>query len=129
MILQLTRLTDNGVQTIGHLRLPNGSILHTLELPWKNNQRKISCVPKGTYKVVKRNSPKYGAHFHLLDVANRDFILIHHGNYFTDILGCILVGTGLKDINNDGQLDVTNSRLAMKSLNESLPQEFTLNIV
>lgn len=128
MRIKLKRYSDNGVQTLGHLTAPNGKIYHTLELPWKNNEKKISCIPKGNYKVKKRTSAKYGEHFHVLNVPNRDFILIHHGNYYTDILGCILPGKGLVDINNDGQLDVTSSRQAIKELLNLLPNEFELEI-
>lgn len=129
MKLQLKRISDNGVQTLGHLRAPNGFVYQTLELPWKQNQSKISCIPKGTYFVTKRNSEKYGNHFHIQNVPGRSFILIHHGNYYTDILGCVLVGKGLKDINGDGQLDVTSSKAAMKELMGMLPDNFEIDIV
>lgn len=129
MKIKLTRLSDNKFQTLGILTLENGKIYNTLELPNKQNQKKISCIPKGTYKVVKRKSAKYGDHFHVTNVPNRDFILIHHGNYYTDILGCILVGKGLFDLNKDGQLDVTSSKQAMKELNAALPKSFELEII
>jgi hypothetical protein len=125
----IKRLSDDGVQTLGIMTLPNGKVYHTLELAWKNNNRKVSCIPKGKYKVRKRTSAKYGEHFHILDVKNRDFILIHFGNYHTDILGCILPGKGLADINKDGRLDVTGSRQAMKELLSTLPKEFELEII
>lgn len=141
----IQRLLDNGIQTTGLLKILrddqrfesdsgnlNGaviSVFHTLELPYKGNQRQVSCVPVGSYKVRKRYSEKYQEHFHLTNVPGRDYILIHSGNYHTQILGCILVGTGLKDINHDGQKDVTESRAAMKQLNELLPDEFELEIV
>jgi hypothetical protein len=129
MKLTLTRTCDDGVQTLGVLRLPNGAIYQTLELAWKNNEKQISCIPAESYKVVKRNSPKYGNHFHIKDVPNRSWVLIHHGNYHSDILGCILVGKGLKDINNDGLLDVTSSKIAMGELNAYLPNDFELEII
>ncbi len=99
-----------------------------LELPWKNNQRRISCIPEGMYIVKKRISPKYGNHFHLQKVTGRDWILIHHGNYTRDILGCILVGRTHTDIDRDGITDVTHSKATMKELNELLPKEFTVII-
>jgi len=52
----------------------------------------------------------------LQDVEDRTEILVHSGNYYTDILGCILIGTDLQDINGDGYLDVINSRVAMNNL-------------
>ena len=124
----IKRLSDDGVQTLGIMTLPNGKVYHTLELSWKNNNKKVSCIPKGKYKVKKRTSAKYGEHFHILDVKNRDFILIHFGNYHTDILGCVLVGKGLRDINNDGRLDVTSSKQAMKEILAVMPNSFDLEI-
>lgn len=101
----------------------------TLELPDKGNQKKISNIPVGRYNVEKRVSQKYGNHFHILDVPNRDYILIHKGNYYTQIEGCVLVGDNLTDINKDNILDVTNSVATMKKLNDLLPNKFTLEII
>ena len=100
----------------------------TLELPYVNNERNISCIPTGNYCVSKRNSPKYGDHFIIKDVPGRSYILIHHGNYHTDIRGCVLVGSAFKDINLDGQTDVINSKGTMKKLLDILPNEFDLII-
>lgn len=100
----------------------------TLELPWRNNERRISCIPVGTYRVVKRWSEKYKDHFHVLDVPNRSFILLHSGNYNRHTLGCILVGKKHVDIDGDGVRDITSSSATMKHLNEILPDEFELTI-
>ena len=128
MRITLKRLSDDSVQTLGILTNVTGKVYQTLELAWKKNAKQISCIPKGIYKVRKRTSAKYGEHFHILNVPNRDFVLIHHGNYHTDILGCILVGKGLADINKDGRLDVTGSRQAMKEILTVMPNEFELLI-
>jgi hypothetical protein len=101
----------------------------TLELPDKRNERKISHVPSGEYNVKKRNSSKYGDHFHILDVPNRDLILIHQANYFFQLEGCVAVGDNLADINKDKVIDVTNSVATMKKLNSILPKSFKLQII
>ena len=101
---------------------------YTLELPYKNNEFQISCIPKGTYNVEKRYSTKYKNHFHVLDVPNRTYILIHSGNYNTHTKGCILVGRTLTDINNDGLRDVTSSVSTLNKLNDILPNYFKLTI-
>ncbi len=125
--MKLTR-TDYGTkQTLGHMDI-KGKRIWTLELPWKNNERKVSCIPEAEYLVKYRMSFKFDKHFHLQNVPNRDFVLIHHGNYFTDIEGCILVGLGKSDINGDGLVDVTQSKAAMAWLFEHLPNEFTLDV-
>ena len=128
MKITLHRKIKTAKQTIGHLQV-NDTRFYTLELPYKDNQKQISCIPIGTYKVVKRNSPRFGDHFHILDVPNRSYILIHHGNFYTDIKGCILVGNDIFDLNGDNELDVINSKESMRQLNQLLPNEFTLEIL
>lgn len=100
----------------------------TLELPDLNNQSRISCIPKGEYEVIKRNSAKYGDHFHILNVPNRSYILIHNANYVRQLLGCIAVGLSHTDIDGDGLRDVTRSKSTMKDLNRILPDSFKLEI-
>lgn len=100
----------------------------TLELPWRDNKVKISHIPRGIYSVVKRTSAKFKEHFHITDTENRTFILIHAGNTYKDIEGCILVGNDLKDINKDGHLDVINSKKTLEKLLDLMPDKFTLTI-
>jgi hypothetical protein len=114
-------------QTLGYINTKAGKMF-TLELPDLNNQRRISCIPLGEYEVVRRYSEKFGYHYHVLNVPGRDSILIHTGNYHSQILGCILVGTKLADINGDGYLDVTNSAIALKKMLETYPDGFKLII-
>lgn len=119
-------------QTLGEFCLEaNGKTVFqckTLELPWLNNQVQKSCIPAGKYQVVTRFSPKFKNHFHLLDVPGRTWILIHAGNYYTDILGCILVGETHTEINGDGFRDVTNSRETLRKLLQLAPEGFELLI-
>lgn len=100
----------------------------TLELPDRGNARNISCIPKGTYKAVKHNSPKFGESIHILNVPNRSEVLVHYGNFYLDTRGCILIGIGLADINGDGIKDVTSSKRAMRELLSLLPDEFDIVI-
>lgn len=71
--------------------LVNGRLLcHTIELPWKNNQRKVSCIPDGAYPVKKRWSLRIGWHLHVRDVPGRDYILVHaFNNALMESQGCI----------------------------------------
>jgi hypothetical protein len=89
---------------------------HTVELPWKNNERRKSCIPEGTYKCKPHTSPKFGKTFWIQDVPGRSEILIHVGNFTSDLLGCIAPGMAVKDINRDGILDVANSQKALNKL-------------
>jgi len=128
-MVNIIRKESDDKQTLGEMVIDGYEItFKTLELPWLNNQRTISCIPTGTYQVIKRNSNKYEDHFYIVGVPDRDWILIHSGNYHQDTQGCILVGQQYLDINKDGHHDVTNSKFVMNKLNEILPEEFTLII-
>ena len=106
----------------------NGFKFKTLELPYKNNARKISCIPAGVYRGVRRTSPKYGDHVHITNVPGRDLILMHNANYVRQLEGCIAVGEDFKDIDGDKTVDVTNSVKTVKKLMSMLPNEFQIII-
>jgi hypothetical protein len=93
--LLLIRDSFTDKSTIGKLYLNGEFYGHTLELPWKDNEKRISCIPKGVYEVKKRHTEeskyKY-EHLHILDVENRELILLHIGNYPKNSKGCILLG-------------------------------------
>lgn len=128
-VVTLTRYSDNGVQTIGTLTYKDFKC-DTLELAWKDNQKNISCIPKGLYTVKQSFSPKFMKNvYQVQNVFNRSGILLHKGNFFFDIQGCILLGSGFSDINKDGQMDVLNSTVIVSKF-ESIMQgkSFTLII-
>lgn len=100
----------------------------TLELPWKNNEISESCVPVGDYSVKPRTSQKFKNHYILENTTPRELILIHFGNYHTDIRGCILVGKKRTDLNGDGCLDITNSRATLEEILKLAPKGFELTI-
>lgn len=112
--LLLIRDTFSKESTIGELFLNGERICDTLENPWVDNQRNISCIPEGIYPVRLRLPRESGTrdYIHLLvqEVPNRDWILFHRGNTAKDTSGCILVGLGSQ------QDFVSNSTLAMDLL-------------
>ena len=117
-------------QTIGYFVIDGVEFCKTLELKWFYNKRSKSCIPEGTYTVVKRlahENRKYN-HFHVTNVPDRSYILIHTGNYSSQILGCILVGDKHIDMNKDGLLDVANSTATLQKLYDRMPNEFQLII-
>ena len=112
--LLLIRDTFTDESTIGELFLNGERFCDTLELPYRNNQRSVSCIPTGSYKVRMRY-PRESAtrdYLHLLvqEVKDRSYILFHKGNTAKDTRGCILVGQGSQ------QDIVQNSALAMDLL-------------
>lgn len=112
----------NELQTKGDLLIKKEGASYqckTLELPWKNNERNISCIPEGTYPVKIRYSKKYGTHLHITNVPDRDLILIHWGNFagsknpksgHSDIRGCVLVGQRYGDIDGDDIEEILASK-------------------
>ena len=112
--LLLIRDTFSKVSTLGELFLNGERMCDTLENPWIDNQRNISCIPEGVYPVRLRYPRESGTrdYLHLLvqDVPNRDFILVHRGNFPSQTQGCLLVGIGTE------QDVVHNSVLAMDLL-------------
>jgi len=118
-IVNLCRLKRSDQGTRGILFADSFSC-QTLELPWRENQRSISCIPSGEYQVKIRISPKYGQVYHIKEVPNRSYILLHSGNwagdkhkgYRTNVAGCILLGArrGLLL----GQWAVLNSRITVR---------------
>ena len=100
--------------TMGNLYLNGEWLCDTLELPYLDNQRSISCIPAGEYKVRLRTAEESATrdYLHLLveDVKDRTYILFHRGNSDKDTRGCVLVGIGRE------QDFVKNSTLAMSLL-------------
>ena len=76
--------------TNGQLYLGNEMLCATIELPWKENKRQVSCIPEGRYELKRRYTERFDAHLLLKDVPGRSYILIHA---FNDALeeskGCI----------------------------------------
>tara|TARA_R110001632_G_scaffold207909_1_gene332132 strand:+ start:470 stop:892 length:423 start_codon:yes stop_codon:yes gene_type:complete len=112
--LLLIRDTFTEESTLGELFINGERICDTLENPWLDNQRNISCIPEGEYPVRIRYPRESGTrdYLHLLiqDVPNREWVLVHIGNFPSQTQGCVLVGLGSK------QNVVNNSRLAMDLL-------------
>ena len=130
----ILRLVDDGNETLGALLVYDGLEkvfeCKTNELPWKGNKRNISCIPVGVYHVSHRESPKYGNHLYVEDVVDRTWILIHVANFEEQLRGCISVGKAYVDIDKDGDLDITSSRVTLKKLIDVIPLEgMTLEIV
>lgn len=125
---------DNGVETLSNMVvLQDGVPVFTcasLELPWKDNQHDISCIPTGTYECAKTpataNIPYQ--HISILLVPNRAGCCIHKANFVCQLKGCICVGDKHVDINGDGQMDVSNSGVTYDKLMSFLPDAFQLII-
>jgi len=133
-LILVERFLKSDQQTLGKLSVINsGQVTFTCltqELPWKDNQQRISCIPIGNYRYGKNKAStkvKY-PHVDIYDVPNRGGVKIHAGNYVTQILGCIEVGKEHLDINKDGLNDVTESRVTLKALLKHLTPTGSIQI-
>jgi len=129
--------TDEG--TLGTLTVGDGAAdaltVHTIEPPWRDNARGVSCIPAGAYLCRWRRSPRYGHTYHVTAVPGRSYILIHSGNLAGDVAqglrahskGCIL--PGLRRGRLLGQRAVLASKAALRALHERLGgREFWLRV-
>lgn len=116
MNLKLERFAYHPAGALGRLYLPDGTVLFTVERPWKGNEPYLSCIPEGVYDLWPHNGRRYKNVWQVMNVPERTAILIHEGNYPTDVQGCISIGMRLFDT----VVGVADSRKAMKKLREVL---------
>lgn len=89
VVLVLTR-TYFPKGTNGKLECEGKLICNTIELPWKNNETKVSCIPEGKYFIRKRYSEKFKWHLEIIEVKDRRWILFHPANNaLKELNGCI----------------------------------------
>ena len=107
--------------TNGELLLNGDRLSSTIELPWKNNEPKVSCIPEGEYELKKRWSKRFGTHFILLSVPDRSYILLHPANdALKELKGCIAPVSFLT-----GEGKGSQSRTALQKLSEAINPELT----
>lgn len=87
-------------------------VCNTIELPWLQNQRNVSCIPEGRYELKKRVTQKRGQHLLVVNVKGRDGILFHPANDAKkELHGCIAPVTAITGPGKGSQ-----SRLAKEKL-------------
>lgn len=109
MILNRISNTEHG--TFGVLISGSIPLCVTLEPPWYNNTKNISCIPAGSYVCKKVQSPRFGETYEVTDVKGRSHILFHAGNFLNDTQGCILLGDSYKSFGRNVH-GIANSKIA-----------------
>lgn len=132
--LTITRIAEKDANTLGIMVVTDSrnKILYnciTLELPYKDNKKKISCIPKGTYRAEVGNSETRGKVVYVKGVKNRQGILIHIGNYTKDTKGCILVGDKIGYSEGIKQHYITQSKLTMEELLTTIDNELMFVVI
>lgn len=144
--LLLERKPSGVAETQGFLSFGN-NIIHTIEQEWRRDPNRRggesnnSCVPDGEYRLIPHTRPNGDKVYALINETLRVFhvpadipadggrflILIHIGNWSSDVTGCIAPGLG-KSISLKGPM-VTNSRSALQMLRDFIKEdEAVLNI-
>lgn len=132
-------------RTLGSIYMPDETLIcKTLELPWLENKRKISCIMEGKY-LVTYSDPVQGddpntpedesggrqyrpyAHYIVHNVPGRSGILIHRGRTPAWSLGCITVGGRFGNYNTP-EPTLEDSAEKLRWMVNTLPKKFWLQI-
>lgn len=101
-----------------------------LERSFKDNAAGISSIPFGTYPCAKVAATKHISypHISIMNVPDRAGICLHILNYFYQSEGCIGLGKKGLDINNDGENDLTESKITFDKFMSIVSDTFDLTI-
>ena len=132
----LTRESSTDQGTFGIFALGD-LVLYSLELPWKDNQPNVSCIPVGVYSATMTFSQRFKKQMYLIEtIPDRGGIRIHSANFAGDdtkgfkrqLNGCIALGEKVGIM--DGQRALLLSKPAIRRLEAlTLGKPFTLEII
>lgn len=101
MKIEVKRIFKGEEYTIGKMYVNGEYFCDTLEDKVRDIEKEgkvysKTAIPSGEYKVIVKQSPKFGRMLpRLVDVPHFEGILIHRGNTAKDSAGCILIGENL----------------------------------
>lgn len=144
----LERYSYSTTETEGLLTLPDSRVLNTIERPWVPGTAPggtpfKSCVPDGLYMLAPFKRPSgeqayilwnedlgvYKFPEHHAALPGRDLILIHTGNWVSDVVGCIAPGGSRRPMVNPKtdrlEQAVSGSAVAMSRLRSAIGTDFT----
>ena len=139
MIARLGRRQSTDEGTFGVLTFGKDAV-HTVELPWRDNKPRRSCIPTGAYSCAMVNSPRFGRVYGVRGVPGRTHVLLHAANlagdtdlgWTTQLHGCIAPCRRIGSMRNNagrmqaaGLVSVSALRALMTWANG---QPFTLEI-
>lgn len=105
---------------------------YSLERGWRDNENNVSCIPAGEYPLKYEYSNRFKRKlWEIYETGHRKECKFHSANFWFQLNGCIALGDNRADINNDGELDITNSAKTMKLFHEALKgaTDVKLNII
>lgn len=138
--IQMVRFAYLPSGTYGKMTFPNGESFYTVEQPWNDNKTDESCIPDGVYRLGMRESPvvkrssggEFTEGWEVLDVPERDYIMLHPGNWPMNFKGCIGMGRDLTIMQDKrGVLvdAVTDSRDAFRRVMEIMDEKAEWELV
>lgn len=84
-----------GRPTTGEVLVEGIHFCDSLEPPWLENRRGVSCIPPGVYELALTLSTRFGREMpRVIGVPGRTGILFHGGDTVEDTEGCVLLGEG-----------------------------------
>lgn len=93
----------------------------SLERGWRDNERRVSCIPQGMYEMEYEYSNRFKKSlWEIKNVPGRSECKFHSANYWYELNGCISLGVSPTDLNNDGYRDVTSSKKTIKTFERIL---------
>ena len=120
--------------TLGYLDVGNNTY-SVLELPWRGNEPRRSCIPEGVYTMRLRQSQvvtrttggRHAQGWEVQEVPGRSFIMFHPGNYTRNTDGCLLPGRRFSWTSAEGFM-VTDSQITFEALMNCLSAQQEWNI-
>lgn len=136
--LTLLRGPDNDDGTFGILSDEFlNPLFVTMEEAQRSNKKNVSCIPTGTYNVQRYSSEKRPNSWQVMNVPNRDAILLHVINTEKDTQGCIGLGMefGFIDAKDDqsGKIEkqpaILRSSEAISKFNNMMKDEESFYLI
>jgi hypothetical protein len=142
--IEVKRLQDDGVSTLGALSIDGDFYCYTLEDTYRAKKLKGETrIPSGEYmldfnrhitKMTQRYrdgefySEWFTFHLHLKNVPGFEGVYIHNGGHHEHTDGCLLVSTDYTEKTDDQPVTFTNSRNTFKNLYIKLKQQLDKDI-
>ena len=93
----------------------------TMEQPWRENTRFVSCIPADLYICRAYSSAKFKDVYEIQGVMGRNNILLHKGNYIEDTAGCVMVAEKFELFGDEAV--IADSRGGFDDLHELVKRE------
>lgn len=124
-VVKLRRLESSDQGTFGHL-VDGDFVAFSGELPWKNNENDISCIPEGRFECRWTWSGHFRRYMYEVKVPGRVGVRIHSANFMGEphpprlkqLEGCVSLGEKIGVM--EGQKAIFVSRPAIEKFEKRM---------